>query len=160
MFACVCVYMSVYVHVCVYVCMCVCLCVHVCVYVCMCVFMCACVCLCVHAYVCVCLCVHVCCVSSCVTGDSNRNVLVESARIARGKISPLSTLTAAGYGALVFPGGFGAAKNLCVCGGWVGEGEGGGGEREGSGRLKERCFDYTFGGVVFTGALLQWMGPR
>lgn len=41
-----------------------------------------------------------------------RNVLVESARIARGKISPLSSLKAAGYNGVVFPGGFGAAKNL------------------------------------------------
>ena len=41
-----------------------------------------------------------------------RNVLVESARIARGNISPLSSLTASGYHAVVFPGGFGAAKNL------------------------------------------------
>lgn len=42
-----------------------------------------------------------------------RNVLVESARIARGKIHPLSQLNAADYDALIFPGGFGAAKNLC-----------------------------------------------
>ena len=41
-----------------------------------------------------------------------RNVLVESARIARGKISPLSSLKAADYNGVVFPGGFGAAKNL------------------------------------------------
>jgi enhancing lycopene biosynthesis protein 2 len=41
-----------------------------------------------------------------------RNVLVESARIARGKISPLSQFNAAGYDANIFPGGFGAAKNL------------------------------------------------
>ena len=41
-----------------------------------------------------------------------RNVLVESARIARGKISPLSSLKAVDYGGVVFPGGFGAAKNL------------------------------------------------
>jgi len=41
-----------------------------------------------------------------------RNVLVESARIARGKISPLSRFNAAHYDALIFPGGFGAAKNL------------------------------------------------
>lgn len=41
-----------------------------------------------------------------------RNVLVESARIARGKISPLSALNAEGHDAVVFPGGFGAAKNL------------------------------------------------
>ncbi|XP_038045365.1 glutamine amidotransferase-like class 1 domain-containing protein 3B, mitochondrial [Patiria miniata] len=41
-----------------------------------------------------------------------RNVLVESARIARGKISPLSDLDVASHDAVVFPGGFGAAKNL------------------------------------------------
>ncbi|MDX9906434.1 MAG: isoprenoid biosynthesis glyoxalase ElbB [Bacteroidales bacterium] len=41
-----------------------------------------------------------------------RNVLVESARIARGKISPLSQFKASHYDALIFPGGFGAAKNL------------------------------------------------
>lgn len=41
-----------------------------------------------------------------------RNVLVESARIARGKISPLSQFKADDFDALVFPGGFGAAKNL------------------------------------------------
>ena len=41
---------------------------------------------------------------------------MESARIARGNISPLSTLSAAGFCAVVFPGGFGAAKNLYVCG--------------------------------------------
>jgi enhancing lycopene biosynthesis protein 2 len=43
-----------------------------------------------------------------------RNVLVEAARIARGKIQPLSEYNAAGYDALIFPGGFGAAKNLCT----------------------------------------------
>ncbi len=42
----------------------------------------------------------------------SRNVLVESARIARGKIQPLSKFNPAGYDALLFPGGFGAAKNL------------------------------------------------
>ncbi|MBE0650687.1 MAG: isoprenoid biosynthesis glyoxalase ElbB [Bacteroidales bacterium] len=41
-----------------------------------------------------------------------RNVLVESARIARGDIKPLSTFRAKNYDALIFPGGFGAAKNL------------------------------------------------
>lgn len=41
-----------------------------------------------------------------------RNVLVESARIARGKIADLSTYQANAFDALVFPGGFGAAKNL------------------------------------------------
>ncbi|HTH16195.1 MAG TPA: isoprenoid biosynthesis glyoxalase ElbB [Magnetospirillum sp.] len=43
----------------------------------------------------------------------SRNVLVESARIARGQIKPLSTFEAAKFDAIVFPGGFGAAKNLC-----------------------------------------------
>jgi len=41
-----------------------------------------------------------------------RNVLVESARIARGKIEPLSKLNVAEHDAVIFPGGFGAAKNL------------------------------------------------
>lgn len=41
-----------------------------------------------------------------------RNVLVEAARIARGKIKPLSEYSAKEYDALVFPGGFGVAKNL------------------------------------------------
>ncbi len=45
--------------------------------------------------------------------DETRNVLVESARIARGKILPLAAFRAADYDGLVFPGGFGAAKNLC-----------------------------------------------
>lgn len=43
-----------------------------------------------------------------------RNVLVESARIARGKIKNISEVTAADLDALIFPGGFGAAKNLCT----------------------------------------------
>jgi len=41
-----------------------------------------------------------------------RNVLVESARIARGKISDLATFRAEDVDVLIFPGGFGAAKNL------------------------------------------------
>ncbi|XP_063221310.1 ES1 protein homolog, mitochondrial-like [Bacillus rossius redtenbacheri] len=41
-----------------------------------------------------------------------RNVLVESARIARGAVQPLSALSAAAADAVLFPGGFGAAKNL------------------------------------------------
>ncbi len=44
--------------------------------------------------------------------EETRNVLVESARIARGAIKPLSTYAAADFDALVLPGGFGAAKNL------------------------------------------------
>jgi enhancing lycopene biosynthesis protein 2 len=43
-----------------------------------------------------------------------RNVLVEAARIARGKIKPLSDYNAKDFDALVFPGGFGVAKNLCT----------------------------------------------
>ncbi len=41
-----------------------------------------------------------------------RNVLVESARIARGEIRDISAIKADDIDALVFPGGFGAAKNL------------------------------------------------
>jgi enhancing lycopene biosynthesis protein 2 len=47
-----------------------------------------------------------------VPGES-RNVLVESARIARGRIVPLSQLRPADVDAIILPGGFGAAKNLC-----------------------------------------------
>ncbi len=42
-----------------------------------------------------------------------RNVLVESARIARGKIKPLTELDMRNFDAMLFPGGFGVAKNLC-----------------------------------------------
>ena len=42
-----------------------------------------------------------------------RNVLVESARIARGNIKPLEKLDVRAFDALLFPGGFGVAKNLC-----------------------------------------------
>merc|ERR1712083_678922 len=45
-------------------------------------------------------------------GEHPRNVLLESARIARGAVKPLSELTADDVDAAVFPGGFGAAKNL------------------------------------------------
>ncbi len=41
-----------------------------------------------------------------------RNVLVESARIARGNIKPLDEFIEKDFDAIVFPGGFGAAKNL------------------------------------------------
>lgn len=44
--------------------------------------------------------------------DETRNVLIESARIARGKIRPLSAFNADEFDAIIFPGGFGAAKNL------------------------------------------------
>lgn len=42
-----------------------------------------------------------------------RNVLIESARIARGRITPLGQLSVADVDAVIVPGGFGAAKNLC-----------------------------------------------
>ena len=42
-----------------------------------------------------------------------RSVLVESARIARGQIVPLSQLKVDELDAIILPGGFGAAKNLC-----------------------------------------------
>jgi enhancing lycopene biosynthesis protein 2 len=43
-----------------------------------------------------------------------RNVLIESARIARGNIVPLNQLKLAEVDAVILPGGFGAAKNLCT----------------------------------------------
>lgn len=43
-----------------------------------------------------------------------RNVLVESARIARGKIRNLKEVKSDDVDALIFPGGYGAAKNLCT----------------------------------------------
>ncbi len=45
-------------------------------------------------------------------GES-RNVLVEAARIARGNVLDLATADPAEFDALLVPGGFGAAKNLC-----------------------------------------------
>lgn len=46
------------------------------------------------------------------TGEK-RNVLVESARIARGEIDNLKDVKGTDYDAFILPGGFGAAKNLC-----------------------------------------------
>ncbi len=43
---------------------------------------------------------------------AKRNVLVESARIARGKIRNIASVKADELDAIIFPGGFGAAKNL------------------------------------------------
>jgi len=45
--------------------------------------------------------------------DEKRNVLVESARIARGKIRDIKDIKAEELDAVIFPGGYGAAKNLC-----------------------------------------------
>ncbi|MQT32286.1 isoprenoid biosynthesis glyoxalase ElbB [Pseudomonas helleri] len=42
----------------------------------------------------------------------SRNVLVESARIARGEIKDIREATVDDFDALIVPGGFGAAKNL------------------------------------------------
>ena len=47
-----------------------------------------------------------------VVEGEHRNVLQESARLARGDISPLSELVADDFDAVIVPGGFGGAKNL------------------------------------------------
>lgn len=50
-----------------------------------------------------------------ITGEEmneKRNMLVESARIARGEIQSLDKFNASDIDALILPGGFGAAKNL------------------------------------------------
>jgi enhancing lycopene biosynthesis protein 2 len=44
--------------------------------------------------------------------DETRNVLVESARIARGQIKDVKELHVGDFDALILPGGFGVAKNL------------------------------------------------
>lgn len=44
---------------------------------------------------------------------ATRKVLVESARIARGNIKDIKQVAAEELDALIFPGGFGAALNLC-----------------------------------------------
>jgi len=44
---------------------------------------------------------------------ARRNVLVESARIARGNIRDIKDVRVADLDAIILPGGFGAAKNLC-----------------------------------------------
>lgn len=52
-----------------------------------------------------------------ITGEAMneaRNVLTEAARIARGKIKALTEYRVADFDALIFPGGFGVAKNLCT----------------------------------------------
>jgi enhancing lycopene biosynthesis protein 2 len=49
-----------------------------------------------------------------------RNVLVEAARIARGKIHSMDEFKADDFDAIIFPGGFGVAKNLCS---WAFEGD-------------------------------------
>jgi len=52
-----------------------------------------------------------------ITGEvmkESRNVLTEAARIARGNIRALTEYRAADFDVLIFPGGFGVAKNLCT----------------------------------------------
>jgi enhancing lycopene biosynthesis protein 2 len=44
--------------------------------------------------------------------SEKRNVLVESARVVRGDVKPVTQLNIHDFDALIFPGGFGAAKNL------------------------------------------------
>jgi enhancing lycopene biosynthesis protein 2 len=44
--------------------------------------------------------------------NEQRNMLIEAARITRGKIQPLSELTKTEYSAIIMPGGYGVAKNL------------------------------------------------
>lgn len=52
--------------------------------------------------------------STALAGDEdNRNVLSESARIARGDICDLSEFRAEDFDGIIFPGGMGAAMNLC-----------------------------------------------
>lgn len=51
-----------------------------------------------------------------ITGEEKiekRNMMEESSRISRGKISSLSEAKAENFDAVIIPGGFGAAKNLC-----------------------------------------------
>ena len=47
------------------------------------------------------------------SSDQRRNVLEESARIARGEISDIKELKSKDFDALIIPGGFGVAKNFC-----------------------------------------------
>jgi enhancing lycopene biosynthesis protein 2 len=52
-----------------------------------------------------------------VTGTATsekRNVMVEAARIARGNISDVKNVKADDLDAIIIPGGFGSAKNLCT----------------------------------------------
>ena len=52
-----------------------------------------------------------------ITGKSceneSRSALIESARIARGDVRPLNEMNVKRYHALIIPGGFGVAKNMC-----------------------------------------------
>jgi len=52
--------------------------------------------------------------------NEQRNVLVESARIARGNAKPLHEFDEKHFDAIIFPGGFGCVKNLST---WAFEGD-------------------------------------
>lgn len=55
-------------------------------------------------------------VINCLTGEAmkeKRNLLVEASRIARGEIKNITELKVQHFDGVVFPGGFGVAKNLC-----------------------------------------------
>ncbi len=45
--------------------------------------------------------------------SENRNVMIESGRIMRGNVKPLTAVKVENFDALILPGGFGAAINLC-----------------------------------------------
>jgi enhancing lycopene biosynthesis protein 2 len=46
--------------------------------------------------------------------NETRNVLTESARIARGNVKELDQFSPEDFDAIIFPGGFGVVKNLCT----------------------------------------------
>jgi enhancing lycopene biosynthesis protein 2 len=46
--------------------------------------------------------------------QEKRNMMIEAARIARGKIQDVTTVNAGELDAVILPGGLGAAKNLCT----------------------------------------------
>ncbi len=46
--------------------------------------------------------------------NESRNILEESARIARSQVKPLSELDSSSFDGIAIPGGFGVAKNLCT----------------------------------------------
>ncbi len=48
-----------------------------------------------------------------VADGESRNVLVEAARLVRGEIKDLADASTEDFDAVILPGGFGAAKNLC-----------------------------------------------
>ncbi len=52
-------------------------------------------------------------VTGAVMAGQKRNILQESARIARGNIKPLTELDVHAWDGIIMPGGFGAAKNWC-----------------------------------------------